>query len=159
MKYAEVIYETGDKSVVSYDDLDELKGGLYEQHRRAIAGEPGSAQDYNTRSDLGAAEEAAAHRIATRPAERVKRVILYDTHPADLVSVGNEGNQPIDSQQAHKLVDAMTQGDGSLNMHQLTQALRDEASPVYPVDQGRHESMFKMGGEELDMTFLDSAGA
>jgi hypothetical protein len=156
-KYAEVIYETGDKSVISFEDEDELKAGLFEQHRRAVNGEPGAAQDYSVRDDLGAAEEAAAHRIATRPAERVKRVIIYDTHPADLVPVGNDGNQPVDAQQAHKLVDAMTRGDGSLNMHQLTQALRDEVSPVYPVDQGRHESMFKMDGSEFDTAFLSAA--
>ena len=73
--------------------------------------------------------------------------------------VGNDGNQLLDAQKAHGLVDAMTKGDGTLNMHQLTAALRDEVSPVYPVTQGRHESMFKMDGTEFDTAFLKAAEA
>lgn len=158
MGYAEVIYETGDKSVVSFDTLDELKAGLFEHNRRAINGEPGSAQDYLERDDIEPELSRQAARVAERPAERVKRVLLYDKHPADFSPVGNEGNQPVDAATVVDLVSGMTDSAGKINLHQLNNAMRDEASPVYPRSQGRHESMFKMKElEELDMSFLDAA--
>lgn len=152
-KHAEVIYETGAHSVVSYDDLDELKTGLKAHHRRAVEGDPGSAQDWSERSDIDPEEARGAHAIATRPAERVKRVFLYDEHPG-----GNDpSNDSVDANTVNTLVAGMTQSDGKLPAFQLISALRDELSPVHPTDQGRHESMYKADGEEMtDLSFLDS---
>ena len=129
-----MIYETGAHSVVSFDDLDELKAGLAEHHRRAISGEDAQA-------DLA------------RPAERVSKVYLYDKHPA-----GDTSDYSVDANTVNSLLSGMTQ-NGAINGNQLIEAVRDEMSPVYPVDQGRHESMFKADGEELSLDFLnDTAG-
>lgn len=157
MKHAEVIYETGAHSIMSVDDEDEFRGGLLEQHKRAVNGEPGSAQDWEERYDVTEDQKRAAFAIASRPAERVKRIIMYDRHPADLVPVGNDGSQPVDANAAHELLDGMTSSDGTVNTHQLTAALRDEVSPVYPLDQGKHKSMFKMEGTEYSTDFLKAA--
>jgi hypothetical protein len=132
-KHAEVIYETGAHSVISVDSLDELKAGLAEHHRRAMTGEDGGP--------------------AGHPAERIKRVILYDYHPADF-NVGGK----LDAASVHELLEGMTGTDGTLDADQLNAAVRDETSPVYPVNQGRHESIYKMDGEEMDLAFLGDNG-
>lgn len=130
MKYAEVIYEPGSKSVVSYEDLAELEAALTEQHRRAKSGELGGP--------------------AGGPAERVTRIISYDVHPADYNS-----DSVVHTNELTTLVEGMTGSDSCVSIEQLRSALADEASPTYPNDQGRHESMFKMNGEELSTEFLN----
>lgn len=136
-QHAEVIYETGAHSVVSIDNMDEFKAGLREHHRRAMAGEPGQAD-------------------VARPAERIKKVILYNDHPS-----GNDPhNDSVDGNAVATLASGMTQPDGKLPAHQLIQALRDEMSPVYPVSQGVHESMYKENGTEMtDLSFLGGDAA
>lgn len=131
MKHAEVIFEPGSKSVVSYENEDELKSFLSEHHNRAVTGEVGGPTGH--------------------PAERVTKVLLYDQHP------GNYGlDNKVDAESVNKLVAGMTQ-DGRLDSYQLAAALRDEASAVYPVDQGRHASQFKMPETgEFDLSFLDA---
>ena len=134
MPYAEVIYETGAKSVVSVDDVEAFKAGLAEQHRRATEGE--HASEYQA-----------------RPAERVKRVFMYDKHPAG----DDPTNDVVSADKVSELITGMTK-DNTLSAHQLVQALRDEISPVYPLDQGNHESMFKKSGTEMtDLSFLEGA--
>lgn len=134
-QYAEVVYEGGDHSVVSFENESELQSALAEQHRRALAGE-----------DAGP---------AGGPASRVKKVYLYDEHPTDATPVGNDGNMPVDAKAVTALVTGMTNKKGQLNMHQMVAALRDEASPVYPVDPGKHESYFKAdSNSEMKLDFL-----
>lgn len=133
MKHAEVIFETGSKSVVSYSNEDELKSFIAEQHRRAIMGEVGGPTGH--------------------PAERITKVLLYDQHPANYLAGGR-----VDAKALSELVKGMTE-DGTVDAQQLTQALRDEVSPVYPNAQGRHESQYKMPEtSELDLSFLNNGG-
>lgn len=130
MKHAEVIFEPGSKSVVSYENEDELKSFVKEHHRRAVQGAVGGPTGH--------------------PAERITKVLLYDRHPAEY-GVGGR----VDANNINTLLSGMTQ-DGSLDANQLIEAVRDELSPVYPVDQGRHESQYKMQHTgELDLSFLN----
>lgn len=164
MPHAEVMYEDGSHSIVSYDDESELREMLAENHRRATNGEPSAAQDYQVRNDLddndpvfgGRGPDGHATLASSRPAFRAKKVLLLGDHPADIVPVGNEGVMPISVESAKSLIDGMA-GDGStINMYQLIQALRDEASPVHTVAQGKFESVYKATPEgELDLSFLD----
>jgi len=133
MKHAEVIFEPGSKSVISYDNEEELKGFLAEHHNRAVSGEEGGPTGH--------------------PAERITKVHLYDQHPANW-GVGGK----LDVNRVNSLVQGMTQ-DGLVDPNQLIAALRDELSPVYPVDQGRHASIYKMQpAGDLDLSFLDDGG-
>jgi hypothetical protein len=153
-KYAEVIFEPGAHSIMSYRTEDELRSALAEHHRRAVNGEPGAAQDWYPRSDIESDLSMQAEHNSQRPAERVKLVLLYDEHPADISAVGSDGNQLVDAKAVTDLLSGMT-SDGKVNMHQLVQALRDEASPVYPVDQGAHASFYKAKeAGTLDLKFL-----
>ena len=155
MPFAEVIYETGAKSVVSYDDIEELKSGLKEHHRRAVNGEPGASQDQSARDDLDPNDFAVlptVDQMKSRPAERVTRVITYPVHPGDYNQEGL-----VHTEELGKLIEGMTK-DGVVDANQLRGALRDEVSPVYPNDQGRHESMYKMHGDEMtDLSWLEDS--
>jgi hypothetical protein len=167
--HAEIVYEDGSHSIVQYDDESELQAFLTENHRRVVNGEPSAPQDLTPRHDLdpndpvfaGRTPDAMADVISNRPGFRVKRVFLYDNHPADLVPVGNDGNMPVKVTTVQELLTGMAGAesgpDATVNMHQLTQALRDEASPVYSVNPGKFESHYKMPEtSELDLSFLDN---
>jgi hypothetical protein len=130
--YAEVIYEPGSKSVMSYETEDELKAALLEHHNRAKNG------------DLGGP--------AGGPAERIHKVFTYDEHPADK-------SPKLDAEAIKTLIDGMADNNDTLDHNQLISAIRDEASPVYPLDQGRHHSMYKQDGNELALDFLDGDAA
>lgn len=130
-KYAEVIYETGAKSIVSFDDLDELKASLVEQQRRATSGEPGGPDGHN--------------------AERVKRVLLYEDHPGDFIQSGM-----VDVSDAVDAVKSVAQGD-QVSVWEVQSALRNQISPLVPRDQaGAHDSMYLAPQyDELAMDWLD----
>lgn len=127
-QHAEIIFETGSKSVAGPCTEDELKDFLIEHTRRAVNGEEGGPTGH--------------------PAERIKRVILYPDHP------GNLHNSRVDANAINSLVSGMTDKDGTVDHEQLVRALRDEVSPVFPVNQGRHESLYKADGVEMDLSFL-----
>lgn len=154
MKYAEIIFETGAKSVLSYENEDEVRRFIAEHHRRAINGEPGAPQDQTERPDLSHADFAimpSIDRMKERPAERISKVYLYDKHPADL------HNPRVSADVVKKLVDGMSDDSGTLDHEQLTRALRDEASPV-DVLAGRLDSLYKGDATgELDLSFLKDA--
>lgn len=167
MKHAEIVYEDGSHSIVVYDDESELQSFLTENHRRVVNGEPSAPQDLTPRNDLapndpvfaGRSADAMADVIKGRPGFRVKRVFLYDKHPADLVPVGNDGSMPVKVAAVQELLTGMAGSNDEVNMHQLTQALRDEASPVYSVNPGKYESHYKMPEtSELDLSFLSDSG-
>lgn len=153
MPYAEVIFETGAKSIVSYDSEDELKDFVTEHMRRVTTGEPGAPQEQYGRNDVSPADfnnMPSLDKMKDRPAERVHKVFLYNEHPVDLHTKG------ADASTLHTLVEGMTDKDGRVDHEQLIRALRDEVSPVYPVDQGRLESQYKAEAVgELDLSFLD----
>lgn len=128
MAHAEVIFETGDNSVVHFDSEDELKGFLKEHHRRAAAGE-------------------AAGPVGG-PASRIKRVLLYDDHPAT-----PPADNGVDAKLAKETIDAMTK-DGKVDVHQVAGALRGELSAVYTVNQGVHETRYKADADEMNLDFL-----
>lgn len=125
MNFAEVIYETGDKSVVSYDDEAELIAAVKEQHDRAVNG-------------LDAGPQAG------RPAERVSRVLLYGTtHPADYVP-------SVNGDYIKSLVDQVSVG-GELDVNEFNAKLAQATSPLVTTEGSRHDSLYKQTEEhELD---------
>jgi len=131
---AEVIYETGSKSVLDNVTEEELKSFLTEHNRRALEGEIGGPTGH--------------------PAERVTKVLLYDQHPANFNLEGL-----VDATTLKTLIDGMADSNGQVNGNRLIEAIRDEVSPVYPVDQGRHASLYKMPeSSEMDLSFLTAGG-
>lgn len=135
MKHAEIIYETGSKSIVSYDDLKKLKDGLNEQHRRATRGNPGGPLGHS--------------------AERIKKVLLYDSHPGDLYE---SGLLPVEvlKTQVPDLIDSVQIG-GQVSVWELINKLRELISPLTKAeDTGAHDSMhLAVETESLDLAFLE----
>lgn len=119
--FAEIIYETGTKSVGEYDSEAELLVALKTHQLRAVGGQEGGP---------------SGHR-----AERIKRVEIYDRHPSELNEV-----QVVGTDVARKQVEALlTELDagGSISVVELAQRIRELPSPLV-VDAGAHESMYKM---------------
>jgi len=166
-KFAEVVFETGNKSVLSYDNEDEVKGFVQEHHRRAVMGEPGAPQNQVERTDLNPADFTNMPSIAvsrSRPAERVSRVFLYDDHPGDY-----NASQLVDVKELQTAIEAQAMG-GQVSAAHVAQALANVLSPVKlpppgedPLDwqnKNRHESQYKAQETgEMDLNFLDDVEA
>jgi hypothetical protein len=114
--FAEMIYETGSKSVGCYADEAEVLAAAKAHHDRAKNGESGS--------DAG------------NPAERIVRIELYDKHPNDLP----EPSAEVVAEEMKKL--KVTSDDTVMT---LAAKVRDLASPVVlDPDAKRHDSLYKM---------------
>jgi hypothetical protein len=152
MPVAEVIFEDGSNSMLYYEDEEEAKSFLTAHHQRALDGLPGAAQDQVERTDISPEDFTNMPPIEfmkSRPAVRIYKVLTYEEHPGDAYETGQ-----LDSKSVSALVDGMTSKDGTIDANQLVGALRDESSPVYPVDQGHRESQWKADGTEMDLSFL-----
>lgn len=152
MHYAEIIFETGSKSLLSYEDESEVVDFVREHHRRAVNGEPGATQNQVLRADLGPEDFAvmpSLDQMKSRPAERISKVYLYDKHPNESF----DSTVPVDV--VKQLVEGMAGDSGKVDHEQLMRALRDEVSPVHTMDQGRLESIYKAEADgQLDLAFL-----
>lgn len=137
-KFAEVIFETGSKSVVSYDSLDELKEGLAEQHRRATSGESGGPTGH--------------------PAERVKEVLLYDEHPGDYLESGLLSADDV-KKALPRAIDELSMG-GQVSVWELISHIRGMVSPLtLATDTGPHDSMYVVKEtDSLPLDFLSEGG-
>ena len=131
MPFWEVIYETGNMSVISVDDEKAAKAGLAEQHRRARDGEVGGPTGH--------------------PAERIKRVLVYDTHPGE-DQTGLHKDEAL--ARAKELINALADENGVVD----ARAVADAFVPV-PLDgsAGPHDSKhFAKETDELTLDFLPS---
>lgn len=121
--FYEIIYETGNHSLASYDSDDEAMRAVSEHHRRATSGE--RAQESNPQ--MG-------------PAERIAKVLKYKEHPATL----NE-SQAVDAVEVKKAVndaiERLTVGN-LVSIPELESAVREITSPL--VESPPHESNYKM---------------
>lgn len=121
--FYEIIYETGNNSIASYENDEEAIRAISEHHRRAKNG-----------------EEAQASNPQMGPAERIVKVLKYDEHPATYLE-----------SQAVVATDVMAAVEEAINKYrvgdmvsvpQVAQAVREITSPV--VDSEKHESNYKM---------------
>jgi hypothetical protein len=119
-KHAEVIFETGSKSVVHYDDEQELRDFVNEHTNRAVSGERGGPTGH--------------------AAERISKVLLYDEHPGNYASHGLLYSAAVES-----LVKGLTDDDKkTINVWDLIAALRREVNATNIGEVGPHDSLFKM---------------
>jgi hypothetical protein len=120
MPFYEVIYETGEHSIMSGADDAEVLAGISEQHRRATMGEDGGP--------------------AGHTATRVKRVLKYDEHPGSLYE-----SQTVPTKEVEKwFSDAIKEhqiGD-LVSVPQLIASLRTGLDSL--ITTTAHESNYKM---------------
>lgn len=137
-KFAEIIFETGSKSVVSYEDINELKEGLKNQNDRAMSGAQGGPTGH--------------------AAERVKEVLLYDEHPGDYLESGLVSVDEV-KKAFPALIDDLSMG-GQVSVWEISNALRAMISPLTLASAtGPHDSMYvaKESGS-LPLDFLSEGG-
>lgn len=120
MPFYEVIFETGAYSVCEYENDEVAREAIKAHNDRAINGEAGGP--------------------AGLTAERVKKVLVYETHPATL----NE-NQLLSTDVAAAEVQALiaeTSKDGVISIPELAARIRDMTNPSVG-DSAPHESNYK----------------
>lgn len=120
--FYEIIYETGNHSIANYSSDEEANRAIGEHHRRAKSGEPANS----TNPQMG-------------PAERVVKVLKYDTHPGDYTaSQAVDVSELMDAVQ--KAVEEKKVGD-MVSIPEVAAAVRDLSDPG--VDSAPHESNYK----------------
>lgn len=135
MPFYEVITEPGNRSVMFAESDEEALSGLENHHERAIKGEPGRGKS-TPRTDL----EPGAPQVMDYPAERVKRVLVYDRHPADY----NE-DMTMSSEVLKKELDGLLKGEKVVNVMEFAAKIRDLTNPIFNEDEiGRHDSQYRM---------------
>lgn len=147
MPFYEIITEPGNRSVMFAEDDEEALRGLQNQHERALKGEPGRGKS-TPRNDLG----DNAPQVMDYPAERIKKVLVYDRHPVDL----NE-EMTMSAEVLKKEVDDLLKGEKVVNVMEFAAKIRDLTNPVFNLeDIGRHDSQFKMKeSRELSLPWGD----
>lgn len=129
MPFYEVIFETGDHSIVQADTDEEVQTAMAEQHTRAKSGLPGGP--------------------AGNRAERVTRVLKYDMHPGDDSLVNMVDPKGATARFKEVLDDADVTDQGQVALSALSEAL----VPPVVLDTPVHESNYAYKeSAELDPT-------
>ena len=125
--FYELIYESGDSSVMTADSDEEALEGIKEAHKRATSGKRSLQSDPNS-----------------PPAVRIKRVLVYEKHPNEYLP-----DQVIKTSEANEAVKALA-GEGGVSVPMLVEALRGLTDPLIN-NPAPHESKFHMKEKrELD---------
>jgi hypothetical protein len=114
----EVIYETGNHSLASYENDEEALRALNEHQDRAKNGQP-------------------AMEGTQVPAERIVRVLVYDHHPADY-----NPNQQVPLTDLTATLDSLAE-DGLVSVPEAAAAVRSTSSP-FVAQEGPHDSSYAM---------------
>lgn len=130
MPFYEVIFESGAHSVAEYEDDTQATEGLQAHHNRALNGEAGGP--------------------AGQPAERLKRVLVYDRHPAEY---GSTFTAP--PKQITDAVNRVIKSSGDqVDIPEVISTLFQEADSMVTGNHP-HESQYKMQEErELELKWL-----
>jgi hypothetical protein len=149
LPFYEIIYETGNKSLASYDSDEEAEKALTEHHRRAMTGEP--ATPLST-----ARPDVPGGPITTWVAERIKKVLVYDTHPGDYL--GDQVVQADDVRAAFEKAVADKSMQGMVHLPTVLADVRDMTNAVHvQTPENRQDSQFKQKEDrELDLAFLEA---
>jgi hypothetical protein len=150
MNYYEVIYETGNRSVISADSDEEAMRGIKEQHQRAARGESGRGAS-TERTDLSPGEAGYNPTVMDYPAERVARVLKYDVHPGDYGQ-----DQTISSDEFNAAVKDYVKAKGDVvNVMDAAAFVRDLTNPHVQPESNRDSQYMMKETEELDLSELD----
>lgn len=121
--FYEIIYETGNHSIASYEDDTEAIRAIGEHHRRAKAGE--KAQESNP--EMG-------------PAERIVKVLKYDEHPGTAFD-SNVATEEEIADVVNIVVTKKGHG-GVVSLGEVAAAVRNISNPT--VDSKPHDSNYKL---------------
>lgn len=126
MAYYEIVYESGEVSVASYESDEEASRAILEQHNRAKSGLKNGPQE--------------------APASRIVHVWVYPTHPGSLYEAGGMASDEVKSAVADLL-----KGKDVVDPAALALQLQSITHPMIP-DAGVHDTRFKMEADrELEL--------
>jgi hypothetical protein len=150
MPFYEIIFEPGTKSVAFYDSDEEALDALGAHHAKALAGQSATPQSM-TRTDLAPGE---FRNPGNWVAERIKRVLVYDDHPATHME-----NQIMPADELKKelgaVIDEISLG-GEVSVMELAARVRALSDPMVD-NAGAQESQFKATEvRELDLSGLEA---
>jgi len=150
LPYYEIIYEPGTISVAQYESDEEALSALKAHNERAKTGMPATPQS-TARTDLAPGDVAT---VGTWPAERIKRVLVYDQHPGDY-AIGDLVDAEALKASVTEAIDASGM-QGSVHAPTVALAVVDAANPLKD-RESVHDSQYKMQeGRELDLSSLES---
>lgn len=151
MPFYEIIYETGNRSVIQADDDEQALSGIKAHHQRAIKGETGRGVS-TARTDLQPGEAGYNPTTMDYPAERVSRVLVYDDHPGDFGQ-----DQTVSKDEFMEQLNAFVADKDVINVMEFSAFARDLSDP-HVLPEGKQDSQYKMEQErELDLSDLDAA--
>lgn len=128
MLHYEIIFENGEHAVGAADDEDDILAGVKNHHERAKNGLPGGPPAFDR--ETGAA-------IAVPPAVRVKRVLVYEDHPAEL-SVAEQTSADAVKKRFKTALEQATNDDGTVDVFRLHLLMIPQPMVVTPP----HESNY-----------------
>ena len=151
MPFYEVIYETGNRSVMEAPDDETALAGIKDHHQRATKGEVGRGAS-TERTDLSPGEAGYNPQVMDYPAERVARVLVYEKHPGDYGQ-----DQTVSKEVFEEQLKAYVADKDVINVMEFSAFARDLSDP-HAMPEGMHDSQFKMEeARELDLSNLDAA--
>ena len=135
MPFYEITYETGRSSIANYESDDEAKSAIGEQHHRALHGQQAGP--------IGG------------PAERVKKIRKYKTHPNEYNPSQGMGAD-VAKKEVEALIDALAE-DGVISVDQLAMQVRALSHPMVTDKEDTFDSNYLMAEDgELDIAFLEA---
>jgi|SRR5580765_1064971 len=138
MPIYEVVYESGSHALASYADDEEARAALTAHHERAVSGV--SATPASTeRNDV-----TGVPGPTSWPAERIAKVYVFETHPANY-RVGEQ----VPADEIDVVINSLKDSDGLVNAQEAAAAVRTTSSP-FITPENPHDSMYAMDHTELD---------
>ena len=138
MPFFEIMYETGRSSIACYADEAEALAACGEQHRRAMAGEPGGP--------LGV------------PAERVKEIRMYDTHPNEF-NAEQTISEEVAAKEVAELIKLNADSNGIVFLPVLALQVQALSHPMVQNKKSAFDSNFKMKEKKTLKFDFNKAGA
>lgn len=150
MPFYEIIYETGNRSVIQADSDEEAMQGIKNHHQRAAKGEVGRGES-TERTDLSPGEAGYNPMVMDYPAERIARVLVYENHPGTYAE-----DQTVSKEVFNEQLKAYLADKDVVNVMDFSAFARDLVDP-HAQPEARHDSQYKMEEEsELDLSGIDS---
>jgi hypothetical protein len=135
--FYEITFETGRSSVAFYEDDAEALSATGEQHRRAVNGE--------VAGPIGG------------PAERVKKVRVYDKHPNEYNAEGTMSSD-VAAKEVTSLIKRLEDENKVVDLGMLSAEVRGLTHPMVVVKEAAFDSNFRMEEDrELALPFTEEA--
>jgi hypothetical protein len=137
MPYYEIVFETGNHSVAFYESDEEATQALTTHHERAKTGQSA------TPASEARADVEGVPGPTNWPAERIAKVYVFDSHPADF---NVSGAVPLETLTQN--LEAMKDESGNVNTAVASSVVRNASAP-FAQAEAPYDSDYAMEHTEL----------